>query len=344
MSDHPHVSSTAGACAPYREALLPQAPPAPEASRPYSRLSLALSAMALGLGAASMHVSAVLSGVAAARPPMRHSRARPTLTLFSAAEQLAARHRVPLYVAPDVDELARRARVADATDGSLRDATRALNAYAASRGLWLHDADGVLRLEREVNATELACDGPVDACAQRLERLASITVQRARESDARPVRLRLTRDRSALEAARAAFVAAGYQVDVAGRTLYLSTAAVTARAEGPRVRVAPPGAFVLRREALEGMLLPTGLARSVRIVPARREGRVVGVRVLGVRPGDELSRLGIRGGDVILRVGGFDIATPDRCLEAYARLRASDELRVEILRDGRRVTQTYVLV
>lgn len=343
MSDHPHASSTAGACAPYREALLPQAPPAPEASRPYSRLSLALSAMALGLGAASMHVSAVLSGVAAARPPMRHARARPTHTLLSAAEQLAARHRVPLYVAPDVVDAARSARVADAADGSLRDATRALDAYAASRGLWLHDADGVLRLEREVNATELTCDGPVDGCASRLERLASITVQRARQGDARPVRLRLTRDQPAREAARAAFVAAGYQVDVAGRTLYLSTAVVTARAEGPRVRVAPPGAFVLRREALEGVL-PRGLARSVRIVPARRDGRVVGVRVLGVRPGDELSRLGIRSGDVILRVGGLDIATPDRCLEAYARLRASDELRVEILRDGRRVTQTYVLV
>ncbi|MEZ4391563.1 MAG: PDZ domain-containing protein [Polyangiales bacterium] len=343
MSDHPHVSSAAGACAPYREALLPQAPPAPEAPRLYPRLSLALSAMALGLGAASMHVSAVLSGVAA-RPPMRHTRARPALTLFSAAEQLAARHRVPLYVAPDVEDVARRARVADATDGSLRDALRALNAYAAGRGLWLHDADGVLRLEREVSAAELACDGPVDVCATRLERLASITVQRVRERDARPVRLRLTRDQNALEAARAAFVAAGYAVDVAGRTLYLSTAAAPAREEGPRARVAPPGAFVLRRESLQGMLLPTGLARSVRIVPARRGGRVVGVRVVGVRPGDALSGLGVRSGDVILRVGGFDIATPDRCLEAYSRLRASDELRVEILRDGRRVTQTYVLV
>jgi general secretion pathway protein C len=62
-----------------------------------------------------------------------------------------------------------------------------------------------------------------------------------------------------------------------------------------------------------------------------------------VRPDDALARLGIADGDVILRVNGLAVASPDRCLEAYARLRAADRLTVEILRGGRGRTLVYVI-
>ncbi len=162
-----------------------------------------------------------------------------------------------------------------------------------------------------------------------------------------PVHLRVTRDVPAVEATRAALVREGYQVDVVGRTLYVSgEAAPRADASSePAVRATGRGVFVVSRRSIDAMLeRQQELMRSTRIVPVTRGGRVVGVRVFGIAPGDRLAGLGIANGDVIERINGYDVASPDRCLEAYARLRASNEVTVELERAGRRVWLVYVIV
>lgn len=339
---------TPASVAPYRDPSL--APPVtfvvPPSPPPRAHLlaTLALT-VAAGLSAcASVHLTHTLSALLHAPPPRSRSVSIPRApSLREAAEDLARRHRGALFVAPDVPFGALRAPVTDALDGSPRDAVRALDAWAATRGLWFHDAGGVLRLERAVTAVDLDCDDTLDACATRLERLASVTVQRPAEGDARRVHLRLTRDTPAVEGTRDALVAAGYAVDVQGRTLWVAGA--PAECEVFAARVVAPGVMAFPRSDVHRWL-QTGdaLLRSTRIVPHLRDGRVVGVRVYGVRRGEWLSRLGIADGDVIQRVNGLDIASPDRCLEAYARLRQSDEVVVDIVRRGRRLTLRYVLV
>lgn len=343
-----HNSSLDGggaACSPYRDA------PAVALPRPQpSRLTLlgpfVMSALALVVTLTSLHLTATLVGLtrlrAIARPAARATAS--AMRLGEAVEQAARRHRVPLFVAPTVDAAALRAVVADGGDGSLRDTVRALDAYAATRGLWLHDDDGVLRLEPAVDAADLDCADTLDACATRLERVASVTVQRGAAAGAHPVRLRIMRAGSALEAARAALAAAGYQVDVAGRTLYVTDGPAVGGDPDGGVRPSGRGVYVVSRRWLEEALnSPQALMRSTRIVPETRGGRTVGVRVFGVRPGDDLARLGIADGDVILRVNGLSVASPDRCLEAYARLRAVDRITVETLREGRLRALVYVI-
>ncbi len=341
----------ATSCGPYRTAPLAEAPPAPR-PRALTLATWALSLLAFATTLTSVQLTRALVGVlrqaSTARRPV--PRARPALGLVQAAEDLARRNRVPLFIDPTLDTGALGVRVPEVVDGTVRASVRALDDYAATRGLWFHEVGGVLRLERAVSAADLVCVDTLDACATRLERLAAVTVERPASASERRVRLRLTRDRPALESARADFVAAGYDVDVVGRTLFVSerSPATPAVAEGqglPGIRPLGRGVFVVTRGAVEAMLSDQStLLRRVRIEPVSRAGRVVGVCVFGVGPGSLLAGLGLQSGDVILRVNGFEVASPDRCLAAYARLRTADTLTVTIERDGRPITLLYAIV
>lgn len=93
--------------------------------------------------------------------------------------------------------------------------------------------------------------------------------------------------------------------------------------------------FNLRRGAFDKLLANAlDLGRHLRIVPETKDGRKLGVRLLGVRPGTWLSALGIQNGDRVESINGFECANPEKLLEAYARLRTTDELKVQLTRRG----------
>ncbi len=122
-------------------------------------------------------------------------------------------------------------------------------------------------------------------------------------------------------------------------------AAPAPRDEALGVRALGRGVYVISRRAIDRALAgPETLARRTRILPEVRDGRTVGVRVFGIRQGDVLSSLGFANGDVILRVNELEIASPDRCLEAYARLRATDRLTVTYERGGRVRSHVYAII
>ena len=76
------------------------------------------------------------------------------------------------------------------------------------------------------------------------------------------------------------------------------------------------------------------LMRQARIVPERENGKVVGIRLFGVRPDTLLGTLGMENGDRLEKINGFDMASPEKALEAYARLRTADHLTVSVNRRG----------
>ncbi len=80
------------------------------------------------------------------------------------------------------------------------------------------------------------------------------------------------------------------------------------------------------------------LMRTARIVPEQKDGKVVGIRLFGIRPETLLGKLGLQNGDRLEAINGFDMASPEKALEAYARLRTADDLAVKITRRGSPVT------
>ena len=66
---------------------------------------------------------------------------------------------------------------------------------------------------------------------------------------------------------------------------------------------------------------------------------VCGYRGLfGIRPDTLLGKLGLQNGDRLEAINGFEMASPEKALEAYARLRTADSLAVKVTRRGAPVT------
>ena len=76
------------------------------------------------------------------------------------------------------------------------------------------------------------------------------------------------------------------------------------------------------------------LMRTARIVPEQENGKMVGIRLFGVRPDTLLGVLGMENGDRLQTINGFDMTSPEKALEAYARLRTADHLTIQINRRG----------
>jgi general secretion pathway protein C len=83
------------------------------------------------------------------------------------------------------------------------------------------------------------------------------------------------------------------------------------------------------------------LMRQARIVPEQENGKVVGIRLFGVRPETLLGTLGMENGDRLQTINGFDMASPEKALEAYARLRTADKLTVQVNRRGQNMNLDY---
>lgn len=123
-----------------------------------------------------------------------------------------------------------------------------------------------------------------------------------------------------------------------------SPAAITSEDLDAHVRWIAPQAWEIDRAIVERALQQVDLHGGSRFVPHERGGRVVGVRIYGVRPGSGLARLGIENGDTLLDVNGYEVAIPDRALEAYARLRGTDALFVRLERRGEERMHVYRIV
>jgi general secretion pathway protein C len=83
------------------------------------------------------------------------------------------------------------------------------------------------------------------------------------------------------------------------------------------------------------------LMRQARIVPEQENGKVVGIRLFGVRQDTLLGALGMENGDRLEKINGFDMTSPEKALEAYARLRTSDHLTVSVNRRGQGINLDY---
>ncbi len=76
------------------------------------------------------------------------------------------------------------------------------------------------------------------------------------------------------------------------------------------------------------------LMRAARIIPYEENGRVIGMKVAGVRRKSLLGRLGVQNGDVLRTINGFDLSSPDSALEAYTKLRSMDQFTISMVRMG----------
>lgn len=82
------------------------------------------------------------------------------------------------------------------------------------------------------------------------------------------------------------------------------------------------------------------LYNDVRIVPNFKDGRPAGMKVLSVKPGSLVSKLGVKRGDVLEKVNGQELDLK-RGMELFNQMRDLKNFSVEIERGGRNQTLEY---
>lgn len=85
----------------------------------------------------------------------------------------------------------------------------------------------------------------------------------------------------------------------------------------------------------------TRLGREARIVPNYRNGQYQGFKLIGVRPGSLYRSLGIRSGDIIQRVNGTEINSPNKAIQLFEELKSQGQIELDIERRGQKRTLSY---
>lgn len=108
--------------------------------------------------------------------------------------------------------------------------------------------------------------------------------------------------------------------------------------------IAPAGANQYRIDQAgfqRVMTSPMQYARDIRVVPAFSGGESEGFKVFSIRPGSLFSSLGLQNGDVLQKVNGYRLDSPERMLEIYQKLKSARSIEVELTRRGRPATLGY---
>ena len=85
------------------------------------------------------------------------------------------------------------------------------------------------------------------------------------------------------------------------------------------------------------------VATQARIVPSFKNGVANGFKLFSIRPGSIYSAIGVQNGDVITRINGYDINSPDKALEVYQRLKDARNIEIDLERRGQIVKKRYAI-
>lgn len=100
--------------------------------------------------------------------------------------------------------------------------------------------------------------------------------------------------------------------------------------------------FELDRDVVNKVLEnPAAIAKGARIVPSIKNGKSNGFKLYAIRPSSVYSKIGLKNGDTIHSINGFELSSPDKALEVYMKLREASSLSVNATRRGKPLTMNY---
>jgi general secretion pathway protein C len=83
------------------------------------------------------------------------------------------------------------------------------------------------------------------------------------------------------------------------------------------------------------------LATKARIVPSFKNGVANGFKLFSIVPDSLYAKIGVQNGDVIRRINGYEMNSPDKALEIYQKLRDASRIEIEIERRGETLRKSY---
>jgi general secretion pathway protein C len=83
------------------------------------------------------------------------------------------------------------------------------------------------------------------------------------------------------------------------------------------------------------------ISTQARIVPSFKNGVANGFKLFSIQPGSLYASMGIENGDVIQRINGYEINSPDRALELLTKLKETSHVVIEAERGGHALKKEY---
>jgi general secretion pathway protein C len=133
----------------------------------------------------------------------------------------------------------------------------------------------------------------------------------------------------------------------------LTPTAVAAEAAAPSLSLPLPppsglasqvgsGSYVIDQRALNASLDNIGQAMTdARLLPSVKDGKVEGFRASEVKPQGIFGTVGIKNGDILLRVNDFAIDSPEKAIQSFASLKGQSRIKLDLVRDGQPTSLNY---
>ena len=99
--------------------------------------------------------------------------------------------------------------------------------------------------------------------------------------------------------------------------------------------------IVDQRKVQQAIENPSQMMTDARLRPYIKNGKEEGFMLSEVKPGGIYNSLGLRNGDVLLRINEYDISNPETALQAFTALRGMDRVQIDLVRAGSKMTMTY---
>ena len=106
---------------------------------------------------------------------------------------------------------------------------------------------------------------------------------------------------------------------------------------------APNNYAVPRKEIDNAIANMSDLATKARIVPSFKNGVSNGFKLFSIMPDSLYAKIGIQNGDVIKKINGYDMNSPEKAMEIYTKLLNATHVDVEIERHGDTLRKNYAI-
>ena len=117
---------------------------------------------------------------------------------------------------------------------------------------------------------------------------------------------------------------------------------VPANGGGDGVKQLSENQYVVAKAEINNALTNlSDLATKARIVPSFKNGVANGFKLFSIVPDSLYAKIGVQNGDVIRRINGYEMNSPDKALEIYQKLRDASRIEIELERRGETVRKSY---
>jgi general secretion pathway protein C len=95
------------------------------------------------------------------------------------------------------------------------------------------------------------------------------------------------------------------------------------------------------RRVQQSLENPEQILTDARLLPNFVDGRQAGFKISEVVPEGLYDSLGIKNGDILLRVNGLEISNPEVAIQAMSALKGMNRVNLDIIRSGKNMSMSY---